>query len=401
MPTFYCKLGAADGRVLEQEFEASGRDLLRASLEEQGFHVFQIRKRPLRLLAPGSGRGGWTSRRFLTFNQELLVLLKAGLPIIQILDALLERQDAGSSRQVLTEVREDIRGGSSISDAFAKVPRYFPSLYVASLKAGERTGDLPVTIERYIAYQKRVEAIKAKVKNASFYPILLTIAVCLVLAFLLTFVVPRFTQVYADANVQLPLITRIVMGLADWLVAGLPLVVPLVLVGVPLLRVGLTSERGRVLVDRLALRLPYFGSLLNEYAVLSFCRTLGTTLASGIPVLQAMQMARGTLNNQVLEERMAAATRKVEEGTALATALEETEFFPSLALRMVAVGETGGDLAGMLEEIAGFYEGEVERRLDRVTTLIEPILMASMGLLIGGVVVAMYIPIFQLAGTVG
>lgn len=399
MPTFQCKLGTADGRIVEREFEASSRELLRASLEEQGFHVFQIQKRPFQFLK-GRG-GGWGGRRFLSFNQEFLVLLKAGLPILQTLDTLLERHEGGAARQVLQEVREDIRGGSSVSDSFGKFPHFFPLLYVASIRAGERTGDLPITLSRYIDYQKRVERIKAKVRNASFYPVMLTFAVVAVLAFLLIYVVPSFTSIYADANVDLPLITVIVMSLADWLVAALPLLIPGILATVPLLRLFLQSEKGGLLIDRWVLRLPFFGNLVREYALLSFCRTLGTTLLSGIPVVEALQMSRGTLNNRILESSMAQATRRVEEGENVAQAFEGSGIFPGLALRMIAVGETGGALAGMLEDVAGFYESEVERRLDRLTTLIEPLMMASMGLLIGGVVVAMYIPIFQLAGVVG
>lgn len=399
MPTFHCKLGAADGRVLEREFEASSRELLQASLEEQGFHVFQIRKRSFQFLK--NKGAAWGGRRFLSFNQEFLVLLKAGLPILQTLDTLLERHEGGAARQVLQEVREDIRGGSSVSDSFAKFPHFFPLLYIASIKAGERTGDLPVTLSRYIDYQKRVDVIKAKVKNASFYPALLTFAVVAVLAFLLIYVVPSFTSIYADANVDLPLITLVVMSLADWVVAALPILIPLMIGFVPFLRWFLQTEKGGLFAHRLALRLPFLGVLVREYALLSFCRTLGTTMQSGIPVVEALKMSRGTLNNRILESAMAQATLRVEEGESIAQAFEQSGIFPGLALRMISVGETGGALASMLEDVAAFYESEVERRLDRMTTLVEPIMMASMGLLIGGVVVAMYIPIFQLAGVVG
>ncbi|PLX81144.1 MAG: type II secretion system F family protein [Desulfuromonas sp.] len=398
MPTFQCKLGSADGRVIDREFEASSRELLQASLEEQGFHVFQIQKRPFQFLK--SKGAGWGGRRFLSFNQEFLVLLKAGLPILQTLDALLERHEGGAARQVLQEVREDIRGGNSVSESFAKFPHFFPLLYVASIKAGERTGDLPVTLSRYIEYQKRVEAIKAKVKNASFYPAMLSFAVIAVLVFLLVYVVPSFTSIYSDANVDLPLITVFVMSLADWVIAALPFFVPLLIAVVPLLRWFLQSEKGGLIADRLILRVPFLGNLAREYALLSFCRTLGTTLLSGIPVVEALKMSRGTLNNRILELAMVQAIQRVEEGENIGQAFEGSGIFPGLALRMIAVGEKGGALAQMLEDVAAFYESEVERRLDRMTTLVEPIMMASMGLLIGGVVVAMYIPIFQLGGVV-
>lgn len=401
MPTFHCKIGTADGRVVEKDFDAPSHEVLRENLEEQGFYVFRIRKRPLQFLAAkGRGRGRFGGRRFLSFNQELLVLIRSGLPILQVLDTITERMEAGGMLDTLREIREDVKGGSGLSEAFGKFPRYFPHLYVAAIKAGERTGDLPVTLGRFIEYQKRVETLKAKVRSASFYPVLLSIAVMAVLFFLMLYVVPSFTQIYADADVQLPLITRMLIGTAEGLTRGLPVWLPLLVAGALSLRVFLRSERGGVLLDRAKLVVPFFGALMVDYALSGFCRTFGTTLASGIPVVQAMQMSRGTLNNRVLEADLSAAIQRVEEGTAISAALEQTGFFPVIALRMIAVGETSGSLDEMLADVSEYYEEEVERRLDRLTTLIEPMMMLSMGLLIGGIVVAMYIPIFQLAGTV-
>jgi len=229
---------------------------------------------------------------------------------------------------------------------------------------------------------------------------LLSGAVIVVVLFLMLFVVPRFTQIYADANAQLPLITRILIGFTEILTEGLPFAVPLLVALAFALRMFVRTERGALLFDRSKLAVPFFGRLLGDYAISSFCRTFATTLASGIPVVESMRMSRGTLNNRLLENRMAVATRRVEEGMTIASSLEQAVFFPSLALRMIGVGETTGALADMLNDVAEFYEGEVERRLDRLTTLVEPIMMLTMGLLIGGIIVAMYVPIFQLAGTV-
>jgi type IV pilus assembly protein PilC len=308
--------------------------------------------------------------------------------------------ETGGMLSALQEIRSDVKGGSSLSDAFGKFSHMFPQLYVASLRAGEQSGDLPITLGRYIEYQKRVEAIKAKVRSATFYPALLAIAVTVVLGFLLLYVIPSFTQVYADANVQLPLLTRMVIALANGLLSGLPFWLPSLFVGLFLLRSYARTERGTLLVDRLKLRLPFFGELLNEYALSTFCRTFATTLASGIPIVQAMQMSRGTLNNLVLEKRLSKAVNRIREGAKISEALEQAGKFPVIALRMIGVGETSGSLVDMLTDVSEYYEGEVERRLDRLTTIIEPLMMMTMGLLIGGIVVAMYIPIFQLAGTV-
>jgi type IV pilus assembly protein PilC len=400
MSTYRCKIGTSDGRVLEKEFEADSRESLQASLEEQGFFVFKIRKVSLQWLAKGSGGGSLSGRRFLSLNQEMQVLIRSGLPILQVLDTLVDRMEPGGLLNTLQDIRNDVKGGSALSDAFGRFPQMFPQLYVASLRAGEQSGDLPVTLGRYIEYQKRVEAIKAKVRSATFYPALLAIAVTVVLGFLLLYVIPSFTQVYADANVQLPLLTRMVIALANGLVAGLPVWVPTLIIGLVLLRMYARTERGALLVDRTKLKLPFMGNLLNEYALSTFCRTFATTLASGIPIVQAMQMSRGTLNNRVLERQLAGAVNRIQEGARISEALEQTGHFPVIALRMIGVGETSGSLVDMLTDVSEYYEDEVERRLDRLTTMVEPLMMMTMGLLIGGIVVAMYIPIFQLAGTV-
>ena len=401
MPSFSCKVGTSDGRVLEKEFEAASAEILRENLEGQGFFVFQVRRRPLAFLfSKEASSARLSGRRFLSFNQEFLVLIRSGLPILQVMDTITERMEAGPLLEVLRDIRNEVKGGSMLSEAFAKFPRIFPHLYIASVRAGEKTGDLPVTLARYLVYQKRQEALKAKIKGASFYPVLLTIAVLVVLAFMLLYVVPSFTQIYADANAQLPLLTRILIGISTGLVSWMPLLLPALIVAIAGARLYALSGPGALQIDRFKLKVPFFGPLFLDYALSGFCRTFGTTLASGIPAVQAMQMSRGTLNNRVLEEAMVRAVQRVEEGTTISAAIEQTGYFPVIALRMIGVGEASGALAEMLADVAEYYEEEVERRLDRLTTLIEPIMMMAMGLLIGGIVVAMYIPIFQLAGTV-
>jgi type IV pilus assembly protein PilC len=401
MPTYLCKLGTVDGRVLEKEFEASNPALLRDNLESQGFFVFRIRKLVFRSLVPSQlFRRRLNSRRFLAFNQELLVLLRSGLPILQVLDVLIERMEAGFMLDVFREIREEIKAGSALSEAFGKFPKVFPPLYIASFKAGERTGDLVLTLGRFIAYQKRVEALKAKVRSAAFYPFLLTLAVVAVLSFLIFYVIPTFTQIYADAQVQLPLATRILIGISKDAVGAVPIVVPVLIFGILLGRGFLRSERGILLFDRIKLGLPFFGQLFGNYALSAFCRTLGTTLSSGLPMVPALRMSSGTLNNRVMERGLGSVIQRVEEGASLSGALEPSRIFPLIALRMVGIGESSGALADMLTDVADYYEGEVEKRLDRLTTMIEPLMMLGMGLLVGGVVVSMYLPIFQMGATI-
>ncbi len=397
MPSFSCKIGTADGRIVERNFDSSSRELLRQNLEEQGFFIFNIRRRLFsNLFGAGPQRGRMAGARFLSFNQELLVLIRSGLPILQVIETLIEQMEASGLREILREIREEIKAGSVLSEAFEKYPQFFPHLYVASIRAGEKTGDLPVTIGRFIDYQKRVEAIRSRMKSASFYPILLTSLASCVLFFMLFFVVPSFTQIFADANLELPLLTRMLIGVTDGLTNYLPVIIAVVVPGVVFFRRFLRSARGRIFFDCVLLRLPFFGPLLRDYAISSFTRTLGTTLASGTPLVPAMTMSRGTLNNRCLEEEMAAAVQRVEEGTSLSESLVRAGFFPPIALRMIGVGETTGALTEMLGDVADYYESEVEQRLIKLTTMVEPILMVVMGLMIGLIVVAMYIPIFQM-----
>lgn len=402
MPSYVCKIGTADGRVVSKQFESTSKEQLKENLQDQGFYVFQIRRETFQLFAKEGSKGGrLAGRRFLSFNQELLVLLRSGLPILQILDTQIEQMEVGNFRDALADIREAIKGGSLLSDAFIKFPQYFPPLYIAAIKAGEKTGDLPETMSRFLVYQKRSEAIRAKVRSASFYPLLLTSAAVSVVIFLMIFVVPTFTQIYADAKVELPLMTQILIGLSTLLKDFWYLLLIAIVVVVFFLKMLLRSSRWQLQFDRLLLKLPFFGGLKIDYALAGFTRTLGTTLASGTPLVPAMQMSRGTLNNRSLEKEMIQAIRRVEEGVSLSESLERTGFFPSLALRMVGVGETSGSLTEMLADVADYYEDEVERLLTRLTTMIEPVLMMTMGGLIAFIVVAMYVPIFQLAGTVG
>ncbi len=215
------------------------------------------------------------------------------------------------------------------------------------------------------------------------------------------YVVPRFTQIYTDANVELPLMTRLLIGLSEFIGHYWYVLILLVVAVIPLLKSVAGTTRGRLGFDRLVLRIPFLGGLKIDYALSSFNRTLGTTLSSGTPLVTAMQMSRGTLNNLSLEQGMIQATRQVEEGGTLSESLARTGFFPPLALRMVSVGETSGSLTDMLNDIADYYEAEVERRLTKMTTMIEPVMMMTMGVMIAFIIVAMYVPIFQLAGTVG
>lgn len=402
MAVYTCKLGSADGKVFEKDFEATTPELLKQSLEEQGYYVFGIRRRRLDFLRDkGSAGRKIDSKELLSFNQEILVLLKAGLPIIQALDTILERLEKGKLSEILKEIREDVKGGLSLSDAFGKYPRAFPHLYIASIKAGEKTGDLPHTIRRYNDYLKRADALRKKFIGALVYPGILVTVATIAITVLLVYVVPTFTKVYADSGGELPLPTQMLIAFTTTLRKFFPLVVTGTIAGVFFLRKWAATDHGRFWLDTIKLRLPVFGIIFLRYSLSSFTRTLATVIGSGIPIVESLRMAVGTLNNRILERKMLEAIKKVEEGIRLSVALEAAKIMPPLALRMIGVGETTGSLEEMLADISEFFEEDIENRLGVLATAIEPAIMVVMGLVIGVIIITMYLPVFKLAGTVG
>lgn len=402
MSLYTCKLGASDGKILYREFEAAEPAMLQKSLEDQGFFVFEVKRKPFQFLFDkGLKRRSIDNRALLTFNQELLVLIKAGMPIMQVLDAILERHDSGKFAEILREVRDDVKGGAALSSALEKHGRSFPQLYIASIRAGERTGDLPRTIRRYIQYLKRVDGIRKKVVSALFYPSILVLFAFMAITLLLLYVVPTFAQVYADSGSQLPLPTRMLIEITTIMKRLAPLVVLLGFGAAAAYRAWVGTESGRYIVDRFKLTVPFGGDVFTKYSVAGFTRTLATVLGSGIPIIESLRMSIGTLNNKFMEKRLFEAVRFIEEGGRLSTALERIHIMPPLALRMLGVGETTGSLEDMLVDISDYLEDELEERMHLLTTAIEPAIMVVMGIVIGAIIIAMYLPVFKIAGTVG
>ena len=405
MPLFVCKLGAPDGSLQERELEAGDEQQLRAGLVEQGYRVFSVTRKTGAFLLPGLGR---FSRRIgteelLSLNQELIVLLKAGLPIVPILDAVLEHRTPSSNllSRILNQAREDVKAGMALSATFGRHQGVFPPLYLASLRAGEKTGDLPGIIQRYLVYLKRIDVVRKKVLSSLFYPAILITVAMIAIGLLLVYVVPTFSQVYADAGSQLPLITRMLITFSHTLQAGIVVWLPGLALAVWGVQHWSSSSGGRQRLDRLKIRVPLLGPVFFSYAVSGFSRTLATLLGSGIPLVEALRMASGTLNNSTLEQAMLQVIRQVEEGGRFVVALKRHRLMPPLALRMLGVGENTGSLEEMLTAVAEHLEEYVEERIRMISTMVEPVIMVLMGAIIGFIIVAMYLPVFKLAGTVG
>lgn len=403
MPRFRYRAARIDGTVTEAWTEAPNEAALRLQLERQGLV-------PLSLLGEGlrqplhkrsfAIRRRLSLREFLVFNQEFLALVKAGLPILKSCEALAERAGHTEFRTVLEGVRSAIRGGASISEAMERYPEYFPDLYRAALRAGEQTGNLVDVLQRYIAYLKLLIDTRDKVGKALAYPAFLVVVGGAVVGFLLTYVIPTVADIYHQAERELPVATQWLLAL----VAQLKLAAPWLLFGgvgaAAFAAAWIRTDAGRWAVDRLSLRLPVIGNILLKHQLIQLTRTLATVLSAGVPLLAALQITRGALTNRVLAEVVAHATDCVRNGMGLAAALRESSLMPPLSVEMVAVGETTGSLEPMLRDLAEFHEGELEYRLSQLTTWIEPVLLLVMGILVGGIVIVMYLPIFQIAGTV-
>lgn len=402
MARFICTIGLAGGRIETRELDGDSAEQLRQLLESQGMHTIAIRKASW--LSHLKALGGYrlATRDLLTFNKELLVLIKSGLPILQALETIAEHW-AGSERftRILQQVCDDLRGGSTLAGAMERHGTVFPDLYRASVAAGERTGDLAVTIRRYTRFLARAETVRKKIVSSLYYPVILVVTACLAVALLLLYVVPTFSRIFADAGGQLPFLTRLLISFSTGLRFWLPLLLlPVLLFWFPLQR-WITTDSGRSSIDSLKLKVPLFGEVMHKYSVAAFSRTMGTLLGSGIPLVESLRTAAGTLHNRYLEKKLYEGVLLVEEGASLAASLERVGLMPLLALRMLAVGERTGALEELFDGIAEYLEAEVEDRIHLLTTAVEPGVMVIMGALVGFIIIAMYLPIFRIAGTVG
>lgn len=403
MAVFTYRAARADGSAFDGHIEGDDEALVRAKLESQGLLIFKLHRR-------GTGvavaRTSWPWSRlplgtFLVFNQELLALVKSGLPVLRVWDLLIERARHAGFQRALRAVREDIRGGASASDAMAKHPAYFPALYIATIRAGEQSGNLPEVLQRYVAYLKLMIGLRQKIVKALSYPVFLVVIGIGVIAFLLAYVMPTFVSVYGESARSLPWATQLLLNVVQYaelqLLPGAAVVVGLAFG----LRAYYATEAGHLAVDRLLLHLPLLGQVAVEHNTVQLTRTLGTVLASGTPLVDALQVARGAISNRWISMGLAGAVTEIREGSTLAAALDRPGTLPKLAIEMLSVGEETGSLEAMLRDVGEFYEADLETRLTQLTTWIEPALLLIMGLLVGGIVIVMYLPVFQMAGTVG
>jgi len=401
MAEYLIKVANEQGHMQQQIERGYSEAEIRDRFVQQGYLVYWVK--PRGIFSAGklslSSKGGVKQSKFLVFNQQFLTLIKAGLPILQSLDLLIKRQSDKNLRALLENVREKVKSGSVLSDAF-EAQRVFPKIYTTTLLAGERSGNMEEVLSRYIAFQRMALTFKKKLLVSLVYPTLLVSVVLCMMIFLVTYVVPQFAKLFTELNAQLPAITVAMLAIGTHVQAYAPyILVLLVILGFALVRWKAT-DRGAATVDQFILRLPLLGSIWLKYQVANFSRTLSTLLTGGLPLVPALETAGESMSSRSILNGIADATVQVREGQTLAKSLEEQKLFPELSVEMIEVGESTGALPAMLNSVAEFYEEDVQTALGAAMALIEPVILIFMAVVVGGILISLYLPIFTLGSNI-
>lgn len=402
---FVCRFGTPDGRILTQIQQGSDAMSVRRDLERQGYHIFEVRPRgvpfEISLSFGEKRRKRIPPEEFLAFNQELAALLRAGLPLMQSLDLMLERMEDPNLRSVLSEVRDRVESGEELSEAFASFGDLFPPLYASTLKAGERSGELESVLRRFIRYMRLLLNARKRVVSALVYPMVLIGLSITMLIVLAVFVVPKFSNFYAELDAELPTITQITLAVSFWSRDHFVWIVLAVILAIVGLRFWKRTPQGRDALDHFRLRLPLVGIIFHRFSLAELCRSLSTLIAGGIPLLSALDTAITAVGNAHIRNRLLPAVGEVREGQAFHEALERTEVFPSMSIDMIKVGEATGALEEMLTSVADYFDEQVETRMQRLLSLVEPVMLIVMGLIISLLLISIYLPMFGAFTQVG
>lgn len=402
MPIFVYRGRSQAGQVVAGQMEANTADAVVAQLRQQRIFPIAVKPQPksIELKIPGLGRGV-KEKELAVFTRQLATMIDAGLPLVQSLEVLASQQPNKRFKNILTEVREAVEAGATFAAALKRHPAVFTPLYANMVEAGEAGGLLDTILNRLAVYIEKAMTLRRKVKGALIYPsTIVTVAISVVI-FLLAFVIPVFEGFFQGAGVQLPLPTQIVMTVSRFIRRYLPAGLGLIIAGIVGIRFSYKTEKGRRAIDRLFLWFPIFGAMLRKVAVARFTRTLGTLVASGVPILDGLDITAKTAGNKVVEEAIMKTRGSIAEGKTIAAPLQSSGVFPPMVVQMISVGEQSGSLDSMLDKIADFYDAEVDQAVSNLTALIEPLLMVFLGVVVGGIIIAMYLPIFKLVTVVG
>lgn len=379
------------GKVVKGEIRAGGEHVVMATLRRQGIQVSSVKK--------VSSRGGSkiTDKDITIFTRQLAVMMKAGVPLLQAFDIVGKGHANPSVGKLLLDIKTEVETGSSLSTAFRKYPQYFDQLFCNLVGAGEQAGILDSLLDRLATYKEKIIAIKGKIKSALFYPVSIIVVAFVITAVIMIFVIPTFKDLFKGFGADLPMPTQIVMNMSDVFVANWHIIFGTIFaVGWGTMTFYKRSTAAQNMVDRLMLRLPIFGEVIRKASIARWCRTLSTMFAAGVPLVEALDSVAGAAGNYVYFEATKRIQQEVSTGTALTVSMQNANVFPSMVLQMTAIGEESGALDSMLSKVADFYEAEVDEAVEALSSLMEPVIMVVLGGLIGGLVVAMYLPIFKM-----
>ncbi len=388
------------GKVINGEIAALSETVGRAELRRQGVRVISIRKKPKSLFS--KRKASITSKDIAIFARQLATMLESGVPLVQSFDIIGKGHENPAMGEMLLAIKADIESGDSLAQALNKRPVYFDELFCNLVEAGEQAGVLEGLLDKIATYKEKSESIKAKVKKALTYPIAVIVIAFIVTAILLIFVVPVFKDLFDSFGAELPSFTLFVMGISDWMVNNWYYLVGIILITVYTFDYfKKRSRKFNYFLDRMLLRLPIIGLILNKSAVARFARTLSTMSAAGVPLVDALESVAGATGNIVYYDAVMQMREDVSTGQSLQYSMTQTKLFPHMVVQMLAIGEESGSIDKMLDKVADFFEEEVDNLVDNLSSLMEPFIMVILGTLVGGLIVAMYLPIFKLGAAVG
>jgi type IV pilus assembly protein PilC len=387
------------GKHVKGEMSGTSDSLVKAMLRRQGINPLKVKKKSKSLM--GGGRKKITPKDIAIFSRQMATMMAAGVPLVQSFELVGRGHENPNMQDLILDVKANVEAGNSLGDSLAKHPRHFDNLYINLVRAGEAAGILDTLLNKIATYKEKTEAIKGKIKKALFYPIAVLVMAFIVSTILLIFVIPQFASLFADYGADLPALTSLVVQLSNYFVAKWWLIFgALGIAGWGFAQARRRFPAFRHGLERVSLKMPVIGDLLVKASIARFARTLSTMFAAGVPLVEAMESVAGAAGNIVFSTGIFRMRDEIATGTQLQASMRDTQLFPNMVVQMVAIGEESGSLDHMLAKVADFYEEEVDNAVDAMSSLLEPLIMAVLGVLIGGMVVAMYLPIFKLGSVI-
>jgi type IV pilus assembly protein PilC len=392
---------SARGKKLEGEMTGTSIALVKASLRKQGITPSKVKRKPKPLFGIGAGGQKITAKDIAIFTRQIATMLTAGVPLIQSLEMISSGAKNKSLSKLISSIADEVKAGQPLAKSLRAYPRYFDELYCDLIHSGEQSGALDKIFDRVAVYKEKAEALKSKIKKAMFYPIAVVVVALIVTSILLIFVVPQFQDIFSSFGAELPAFTLFVIGISEFMQKSWWIFLLVIGISIYSYKEALIrSSAVRHFNDRLVLQFPVVGMILHKAAVARYARTLSTTFAAGVPLVDALDSAAGASGNVIYKNAIVEIKAEVSSGNQMNWAMRNSKLFPDMVIQMVSIGEESGSLDGMLEKVANIYEQEVDDAVDGLSSLLEPLIMAVLAVLVGGLIIAMYLPIFQLGSVV-